>query len=281
MSVIDRDASGAHAQPPHLFTTPGPRIGPLVTVTADSDTSLVEIGVHGRWSRHLGAGVSAAIGRCLAEPPAGIIADLYDLGDPDAASMPLWQAARRAASAVRPTVQFALCLPTATALNRELRRTDVVPHLFMFATLAEARAAVTHRLAPTPRLQADLPPDLTAAGLARDLVTRAGDDWNLSEPLLMRARLVMSELVVNAVEHAGTRIRVTLSHRATGLHLWVNDGTTSLPSMRSTQSLSRPELLTQRGTGLGVVHAGADTWGAMPTRSGKIVWAVIRPRAGD
>ncbi|GGN19287.1 hypothetical protein FHR83_003967 [Actinoplanes campanulatus] len=104
MSVIDRDASGAHAQPPHLFTTPGPRIGPLVTVTADSDTSLVEIGVHGRWSRCLGADVSAAIGRCLAEPPAGIIADLYDLGDPDAASMPLWLAARRAASALRPAV---------------------------------------------------------------------------------------------------------------------------------------------------------------------------------
>ncbi|MEU8241102.1 hypothetical protein AB0C07_22895 [Actinoplanes missouriensis] len=86
MSVIDRNASGAHAQPPHLFTTPGPRIGPLVTVTADSDTSLVEIGVHGRWSRRLSADVSATIGRSLAEPPAGIIADLYDLGDPDAAN---------------------------------------------------------------------------------------------------------------------------------------------------------------------------------------------------
>jgi hypothetical protein len=54
--------------------------------------------------------------------------------------MPLWLAARRAASAARPAVQFTLCLPTATALNRELRRTDVVPHRFLFATLAEARA---------------------------------------------------------------------------------------------------------------------------------------------
>jgi hypothetical protein len=36
--------------------------------------------------------------------------------------------------------QFTLCLPTATALNRELRRTDVVPHRFLLATLAEARA---------------------------------------------------------------------------------------------------------------------------------------------
>jgi hypothetical protein len=54
--------------------------------------------------------------------------------------MPLWLAARRAASAARPAVQFTLCLPTATALNRELRRTDVVPHRFLLATLAEARA---------------------------------------------------------------------------------------------------------------------------------------------
>ncbi|MFC6566514.1 ATP-binding protein [Actinoplanes utahensis] len=250
-------------------------------MTADSDTTLVEIGVHGRWSRSLGADVSAAIGKCLAEPPAGIIADLYDLGDPDAASMPLWLAARRAVSAVQPAVQFALCLPTATALNRRLRRTDVVPHVFLFATLAEARAAVTRRLAPVPRRQADMPPHSASAGLARDLVTRAGADWNLPEPLLMRARLVMSELVVNAVEHAGTRIRVTVSHRGADLHLSVHDGTTSRPSLRSAQSSSGTEVLTRPGTRLGIVQAGADAWGSMPARGGKVVWAVVRPRSGD
>jgi hypothetical protein len=81
MSVIDRDGLGAQAPPPYLFSTPGPRVGPLVTVTGDPDTALVEVGVHGRWSRRFGDEVSAAIGRCLAEPPAGIIADLHDLGD--------------------------------------------------------------------------------------------------------------------------------------------------------------------------------------------------------
>jgi anti-sigma regulatory factor (Ser/Thr protein kinase) len=193
----------------------------------------------------------------------------------------VWLAVRRAASAVRPAVQFALCLPTATTLNRELRRTGVVPHLFLFATLAEARAAVSHRLMPAPRLTADMPPDLASAGLARDLVTRAGEDWHLPERLLTRARLVMSELVVNAAEHAGTRIRVTVSHRGADLHLSVRDGTPGVPSLRSAQFSSGTDLLTRRGAGLAVVHGGADAWGAMPTHGGKIVWAVLRPRPGD
>ncbi|WP_433790835.1 ATP-binding protein [Actinoplanes sp. CA-252034] len=232
MSAIGPEPAGTFAQPPYLFPTPGPGFGALVTVAADFDTAIVEIGVHGRWSRRLGVDVSAAIGKCLVEPPAGIIADLYDLGDPDGASMLLWLAARRAASVLQPPVEFALCLPTATALNHQIRRAGVAPHLPRFATMAEARAAVSRRMAPAPRLQADLPPHLECAGVARDLVVRAGDTWNVPEPLLMRAKLVMSELVVNAVEHAGSDIRVTVSHRGIGLHLAVCDGVSRLPRPR-------------------------------------------------
>ncbi|MDI6104137.1 ATP-binding protein [Actinoplanes sp. NEAU-A12] len=162
----------------------------------------MKIGVHGRWSRRLGATVSAAIAKCLAEPPVAVIADLYDLGDPDAASMPLWLAAHRAASVLRPPVPFAVCLPTA------------------------------------------------------------------------------SELVVNAVEHAGTDIRVTVSHRGGGMHLAVHDGVSRLSQPRHSQPSTRTDLVTRRGTGLRVVHADADAWGAIPTRGGKIVWAAVRARPG-
>ncbi|MDI6105653.1 hypothetical protein QLQ12_44440 [Actinoplanes sp. NEAU-A12] len=51
MSTIDPEPAAGHAEPPYLFTTPGPDFGPMVTATANPDTALVESGVHGRWSR--------------------------------------------------------------------------------------------------------------------------------------------------------------------------------------------------------------------------------------
>jgi anti-sigma regulatory factor (Ser/Thr protein kinase) len=281
MSANGHEAARRYAEPPYLFTAPRAGAGALVTVSADLDTAMVEIGVHGRWSSRLGGDVSAAIGKCLAEPPAGIIADLRDLGDPGAASAPLWLGAFRTTSVPRPPVQFALCLPTATALNRRLRRAAEARRLPLFATMAEARTAVARRLSPAPRLRAEMPPHPSCAGMARNLVAQAGDSWNLPEMLLMRATLVVSELVANAVEHAGTDIRVIVSQRGAGLHLAVRDGVSDLPLPGHPRAEAGAELLTRRGAGLGIVNAGADAWGAMPTRGGKIVWAAIRPRPDD
>ncbi|GIF01840.1 ATP-binding protein [Paractinoplanes rishiriensis] len=282
MSTVSRNLTITPTPPPYLFTAPQPGAGaPPVTVTADFDTTLVEIAVHGRWARGLGADVSAAIGKCLAEPPAAVITDLHDLGDPDAASLPLWLAARRAVSLLHPCMPFAVCLPTATALNRRLRQVAAARHLPLFATMAEARTCVIRRLPPAPRLHTDLPPHPQSAAVARDLVTQAGDTWQLPPSLLMRAKLVMSELVGNAVEHAGTDIHASVSPRGSGLHLAVRDGVTHLPYLRQPHRSARSPLSAPPETGLGIVHAGADTWGALPTPGGKIVWAVIHPRPGD
>jgi anti-sigma regulatory factor (Ser/Thr protein kinase) len=92
----------------------------------------------------------------------------------------------------------------------------------------------------------------------------------------------MSELVANAVEHAGTDIWASVSRRGTGLHLAVSDGVTRLPEMQDPVAAAmKKERLSERGRGLRLVHFGAAAWGAMPVRGGKVVWATVCPRKDD
>jgi hypothetical protein len=132
---------------PHDLSFPAPdreTINPaLPSLTSGGTTTLTEIGVHGRWSYHLGAEVSADIRRRLLERPAAMIIDLCDLSDPDGASLALWLATRRACTVVRPSVGLALCLPNTTRLDRRLRRIDA-NRLPRFTTMPEARAAMTN-----------------------------------------------------------------------------------------------------------------------------------------
>jgi hypothetical protein len=113
---------------------------PLVSCLDTGAT--LEIAVHGRWSRRLGDEITAEIRRCFAAHPLAVLIDLHDLTDPDGASLPLWLAARRAATVVRPPVRLALCLSPGTVLDRRLHRIGA-HRLPRFATLAEARLLMT------------------------------------------------------------------------------------------------------------------------------------------
>ena len=75
----------------------------------------------------------------------------------------------------------------------------------------------------------------------------------------------MRELADNAVRHAGTDILVVASRRGAGIQLTVGDDDPRLPVV-----LDAPH-------GLHRVHVAATVWGAMPTSTGKIVWALVRP----
>jgi hypothetical protein len=110
--------------------------------TSCSATAAAEIAVHGSWSHRLGLDVTAALRDCFADRPGDVIIDLHDMQDDDAASLPLWLAARRAASVHRPSVRLALCLPVATVLEIRLRRIGA-QRLPLYATMIEARAAHT------------------------------------------------------------------------------------------------------------------------------------------
>jgi anti-sigma regulatory factor (Ser/Thr protein kinase) len=242
-----------------------------VGVIADASTAVVEMTVHGPWSQHLGGQVAAIMRLCLPGPAASIIVDLHDLGDPHGLSLRFWSAMSREARLAAAPAQLALCVPTTTTLDSRLRQPNEHEPL-VYATIPEARTAIAGRLPRAHRFQARLAPRPASVRTARDLVTRACHAWHL--PQLQDARLVMTELVANAVVHARTEVVITVSTTGdTRLHLAVRDGATGFPRL----SEPGPDPLPGRGLGLRLVHAAAAVWGAMPTRRGKVVWATVLP----
>lgn len=205
--------------------------------------------------------------KCLAEQPAGVIVDLTGarLRD-DRAVLVLRSLARQAARWPGcPLVVHGAAPEVADALRR-LAVTRTVP-LFPDRTAARAHLAEC----PVPaRLVADLPATSEATVLARDTVRDACRHWRLPD-LGPHAEAVATELVANALRHAGGPLRLTVSRLDRYLHVAVRDGSRSQPRLSAPDHEFAPS-----GRGLLVVDAFAASWGALDTADGKVVWAVLR-----
>ena len=262
--------------PPYLFAQ-GEDAYPGLSLARDTVTGMIEMAVQGRWNRRLCLDVYAVLRKCMAENPSAIIVDLRDLRDLDGESASMWLAAARAAAALQPPAQLALSLPPTRQLASRLRQLGVVRHLPIFVTMPQARAAVAGRLPPTDHLHLGLlPPRPASVGMAGKLVAVACDAWELpavAEP----SRLIMRELVTNAVRHAGTAMSVTVTRRGSGVHLAVVDGDPRLPSLTEPVVRRPPGYPGNERHGLWRVHSRASAWGAMPSPNGKVVWAIVRP----
>jgi two-component sensor histidine kinase len=86
-------------------------------------------------------------------------------------------------------------------------------------------------------------------------------------PRVDAATLVVSELVTNAVRHAGTPVSVRVRLLGSRVRLEVGDGDPRLPQPATGTGES--------GRGLRLVTAVARAWGARPTSHGKVVWAEL------
>lgn len=266
---------------PHLIGWSGDAVAHTVLAVIDADTAVIELTVWGGWDRWRSAQARAVLDKCLAEHPAGVIVDLQQLRDPHAVSASLWLTACAQGAATEPPIAVAVCVPANTPLARRLRRLGARDWLVQYATVPQARAALAGDRPLPDRVHLVLPADPAAASQARSLVAGTCAGWGLDH-LYERARLVISELVVNAAEHAGTDIEVIVSLRGTGsaaaLHLAVYDGEPVLPQVRDPVPGPLGPALSERGLGLRIVSAAASSWGALPARGGKLVWAMIRSR---
>jgi anti-sigma regulatory factor (Ser/Thr protein kinase) len=128
---------------------------------------------------------------------------------------------------------------------------------------------------PSSRFEAQLPAELGSVVAARRLVESAAASWRIPDGTAENAALAVSELVTNAVLHAGTVLSVRVGRLGRGMRLEVQDGSTRLPMVGA----DRPEdLLATRsmtGRGLALVAAIVDRWGADPLAEGKVTWAEI------
>jgi anti-sigma regulatory factor (Ser/Thr protein kinase) len=99
-----------------------------------------------------------------------------------------------------------------------------------------------------------------ARDVAADLAPEVGD----------RLELVVSELASNAVRHAHTPFRLTISADPT-LRVEVADGSPTLPRQGT------PGPWSAGGRGLMLVAACARRWGVNRLGTGKVVWADLGP----
>jgi hypothetical protein len=90
------------------------------------------------------------------------------------------------------------------------------------------------------------------------------------EDLADAAELGVSELVTNAILHAGPPIAVRVGGTATHPRVEVHDTSTAPPRARTMSDEER--LLATVGRGLGIVAMFSTTWGAEVSRFGKVVW---------
>ncbi|WP_432519959.1 ATP-binding SpoIIE family protein phosphatase [Kineococcus sp. SYSU DK006] len=113
-----------------------------------------------------------------------------------------------------------------------------------------------------------LPPDVRSVASGRELLRARLVAWS-AEELLDEAELVLSELVTNALVHAGGGAGLTLRFDAAArrLTIAVRDRSPRSPLERA----AGPEAL--GGRGLGIVEAVADDWGVQGEDDGKTVWA--------
>jgi anti-anti-sigma factor len=229
----------------------------------------------GTLSRRTSPALRAAVHECLADQPDAVVVDLTELTTERDAGLGFLAAMARAAVAYA-GVSILLCTPS-PQLRETFGQLGVTRQLPVCASLAEAMA-LARQSSPARRVRRQLPTGPMAGEVARDVLAEACLRWRIVD-VVDRMATILTELVANAVLHAGTEL--TLSVAVSGAHLYVavHDRSPQLPRLGGGDG---PD--TGAGSGLLVVDALAEAWGFAPTAAGKVVWASVEvdvpPQAG-
>ncbi|MFM9631192.1 MULTISPECIES: ATP-binding protein [Streptomyces] len=114
---------------------------------------------------------------------------------------------------------------------------------------------------------------------ARQRVRKALAGWGVTAQLADSVVLLANELVTNAVTHcrvSDAQVQVTLTLHGTELVLEVSD-----PDRNRLPRLHHSDPDEERGRGLALVAALADTWGCRQEPYTKCVWARFLPVEAD
>ncbi|MFF3505032.1 SpoIIE family protein phosphatase [Streptomyces sp. NPDC003247] len=125
--------------------------------------------------------------------------------------------------------------------------------------------ARTHALPADSTASWEFPADPAVVADAREAVTRRLTDWGLDE-LAFSTELIVSELVTNALRHAGGPIGLRLI-RENVLICEVTDPSNTQPRLR------RARWSDEGGRGLFLVAQLTTRWGSRYGRHGKTIWA--------
>lgn len=155
------------------------------------------------------------------------------------------------------------------AMRSTLHSARIAETVPLAANLVCAHALLEQR-PPQVRRHGDLPMHVTAPAAARQLVREACDAWSVPEPTREVAELVASELVSNAVDHAQSGCRLTVTFTGSTFGVAVRDyRPTPIPRPRPI------DIHAHRGRGLHLLAALAHNWGVDPHPDGKTTWAQL------
>ena len=124
---------------------------------------------------------------------------------------------------------------------------------------------------PLSRPELTLGPDPRAASAARRWVTTVCEDLGRQD-LLECAQLGVSELVTNALLHAGAPIHVRVRGTREHPRVEVADGSHEPPTTVLAAGVDDDELMFTFGRGLQIVAQCSESWGAAIEPDGKVVW---------
>jgi hypothetical protein len=157
-----------------------------------------------------------------------------------------------------------------------VRRLLAVPEAARTVVVADDAGLARWRCARRPRrvaLRWEYAPAVDVPALVRTRLAARLADWGLEADEDGDLVMVVNELVTNAVEHGGTRVRLEVAYDGAAVSIRVRDHSTAPPVVRPFDVLAR------RGRGLQMVDAIADRWGCTPHLDGKTVWARVTPSA--
>jgi anti-anti-sigma regulatory factor/anti-sigma regulatory factor (Ser/Thr protein kinase) len=233
--------------------------------TVDQAGGLAVVTVRGRFDLDDTPRFRTALLKCLAEQPRALLVDLSAMELGEDTALALFTAVTRQAGRW-PGAPILLCGPAPHVA--ELLGRGGYGGVAVRPGVEQARREVAAGTVAPPSLSDRLLPIAGAVRLARDVVTEACRTWALPE-LVGPASLVVSELVANGVEHAGTMMTVQITRRTRHVYVAVRDSSAAEPV------INRAGGLAERGRGLMLVDAVAAQWGWLPTEDGKIVWAAL------
>ncbi|WP_326550067.1 ATP-binding protein [Micromonospora sp. NBC_01813] len=207
--------------------------------------------------------------RCLVEEPLGLIVELDDVTVASPIGLRVFAILQGGGAGHRPAMHLSARPDSPTG---QLARRSISDLVSVQETVSDAVKLVEAAPRSPYRWHEYLTPSSYSPGRARRLIDEACRSWQLGA-LVDEAMVIGSELVSNAVEHAGTELDITTTRLAGAIRISVRDRAPELPKPADRSVHGN---LRGRGRGLAIIEALASDWGYAGLSDGKAVWAALR-----